>query len=88
MPKLVFIIKYTSIQLPKGLLLIKRVYAGVKKYPDNYEFALDKNKHFSLKKIPDNGCMYGFLIKGAVKFDITIPYLGKLGFFDVCDSDI
>ena len=30
--------------------------------------------------------MYGFLIKDAVKFDKTIPYLGKLGFFDVCDS--
>ena len=61
---------------------------GVKKYLNNYEFALDEGKHYPLKKIKDNGCMYGFLIKDAVKFDKGIPYLGKLGFFDVCDSGI
>jgi len=71
----------------KGAIIGKASLCGIKKYVDNHEFALDKDKHFSLKKIMNNGCMYGFLIKYAVKFDKAIPYLGKLGFFDVCDSD-
>ena len=72
----------------KGVIIGKASLYGVKKYLNNYEFALDKGKHYSLKKILNNGCMYGFLIKDAVKFDKGIPYLGKLGFFDVCDSGI
>ena len=72
----------------KGAIIGKASLYGIKKYTNNYEFALDKDKHFSLKKILSNGRMYGFLIKDAVKFDKTIPYLGKLGFFDVCDSGI
>ena len=72
----------------KGAIIGKASLCGIKKYMGNQEFALDRDKHFSLKKIPDNSCMYGFLIKDAVKFDKTIPYLGKLGFFDVCGSDV
>jgi hypothetical protein len=74
--------------LTKGAIIGKTCLYGVRKYSGNYEFALDKDKHFSLKKIQDNSCMYGFLIKDAIKFDKTIPYSGKLRFFDVCDSDI
>ena len=72
----------------KGAIIGKASLYGIKKYTNNHEFVLDKDKHFSLKKILSNGRMYGFLIKDAVKFDKTIPYLGKLGFFDVCDSDV
>jgi hypothetical protein len=72
----------------KGAIIGKASLYGIKKYINNLEFALDKDKHFSLKKILNNGCMYGFLIKDPVKFDKTIPCSGKLGFFDVCDSDV
>ena len=40
-----------SIQLPKGLIVGKASLYGVKKYLNNYELALDKGKHYSLKKI-------------------------------------
>jgi hypothetical protein len=34
----------------------------------------------------DNKILYGFLIKDAVKFKNNIPYLGKLGFFEVFEN--
>ena len=57
----------------------------LRKYQNNGEFVLDKNRHLSLTK-SDNKILYGFLIKDAVKFKNNIPYLGKLGFFEVFEN--
>jgi selenophosphate synthetase-related protein len=64
----------------KGSVIGKANLYDVKKYQSNDEFLLDKNKHLSLKK-NNNRITYGYLIKDAIKFNNSIPYLGKLGFF-------
>jgi hypothetical protein len=69
----------------KGSIIGKAILYGVKKYQNNGEFVLDKNRHLSLTK-SDNKILYGFLIKDAVKFKNNIPYLGKLGFFEVFEN--
>ncbi len=70
----------------KGAIIDKSVIYDVKKYPNNNEFVLDKNKYLSLKKLANNKNMYGFLIKDAVKFDNAVPCLVKMGFFNVHES--
>jgi hypothetical protein len=69
-------------RISKGAVIGKAVIYDVKKYLNNNEFALDKNRHLSLKKLVNNKNMYGFLIKDAIKFDEPVPCLGKMGFFD------
>ncbi len=66
----------------KGSIIGKALIYDIKKYVTNEEFVLDKNKHLSLQNL-HNKIIYGFLIKDAVRFTKTIPYLGKLGFFEV-----
>jgi hypothetical protein len=66
----------------KGSIIGKALIYNIKKYVSNEEFVLDKNKHLSLQKL-ENKIIYGFLIKDAVRFTKTIPYLGNLGFFEV-----
>ncbi len=70
-------------KIAKGAIIGKAVIYDVKKYLNNKEFSLDKNKHLSLKKLVNNKNMYGFLIKDAIKLEDAVPYLGKIGFFDV-----
>jgi hypothetical protein len=50
----------------------------------------DRQKHFSIEDINSNHSFkrYGFLVKDALKFRKEIPYLGKLGFFEVSDLRI
>jgi hypothetical protein len=67
----------------KGSIIGKALIYNIKKYVSNEEFVLDKNKHLSLQNLRHNKIIYGFLIKDAVRFTKTIPYLGKLGFFEV-----
>ena len=66
----------------KGSIIGKALIYNIKKYVSSEEFVLDKHKHLSLQKLDDK-IIYGFLIKDAVRFTKTIPYLGKLGFFEV-----
>jgi hypothetical protein len=67
----------------KGSIIGKALIYNIKKYVSNDEFVLDKNKHLSLQNLHNNKIIYGFLIKDAVRFARPIPYLGKLGFFEV-----
>jgi hypothetical protein len=67
----------------KGSIIGKALIYNIKKYASNEEFVLDKNKHLSVQNLHHNKIIYGFLIKDAVRFTKTIPYLGKLGFFEV-----
>ena len=46
----------------------------------------DKQKHFSIVTKYFEGYKYGFLIKNARKFKKSIPYPGKLRFFEVDNS--
>lgn len=69
--------------LVKGSIIGKALIYDIKKYVTNEEFVLDKNKHLSLQNLHNNKITYGFLIKDAVRFTKIIPYLGKLGFFEV-----
>jgi hypothetical protein len=66
-----------------GFIIGKALVYDIKKYVSNEEFVLDKNKHLSLQNLHNNKIIYGFLIKDAVRFARPIPYLGKLGFFEV-----
>jgi hypothetical protein len=38
-----------------------------------------------LNEFSNNGNTYGFLVKDAIKFDNSVPYAGKMGFFEVMD---
>jgi hypothetical protein len=78
--------KYYELEMDrivKGAVIGKAVIYDVKKYLNNNDFVLDKNKHLSLRKPVNNKNTYGFLIKDAIKFDDAVPCLGKMGFFDV-----
>lgn len=71
--------------LIKGAILGKCNLFDVKKYTNDSDFELDKDKHFSTDMIKSNSSFkkFGFLIKDAILFEKSIPYSGKLGFFDV-----
>lgn len=44
----------------------------------------DSDKHFAtLKRYSNDSYRFGFLVKEAKTLKKQIPYLGKLGFFDV-----
>ena len=60
----------------------------VKEYKNQEEFNKDKQKHFSVISKYFDGYKYGFLIKDARMFKTSIPYSGRLGFFEVNDSII
>ena len=67
--------------IARGFIIDKAKLYDVKKYLNYKEYFLDKDKHFSLN--PYNKIIYGFIIKDAIKFKLSIPYKGKLGFFEV-----
>lgn len=74
--------------LVKGAIIGKAYIYGVKKYTNRYEFVNDYDKHFSLDKANTelNFKRYGFLIHNSMLFDKSVPYSGKLGFFEVSSS--
>ncbi len=57
-----------------------------KEYSNQEEFNKDKQKHFSIVTKYFDGYKYGFLIRNARMFKKSIPYPGKLRFFEVEDS--
>ena len=73
-------------KLAKGAIIGSAILYDVKKYKNQEEFNKDKQKHFSIISKYFDGYTYGFLVKDARIFKISIPYLGKLGFFEVNDS--
>ena len=58
----------------------------VKEYKNQEEFNKDKQKHFSIISKYFDGYKYGFLVKDTRIFKKSIPYSGKLEFFEVIDS--
>ena len=73
-------------KLAKGAIIGSAILYDVKKYKNQEEFNKDKQKHFSIISKYFDGYTYGFLVKDARMFKKSIPYSGKLGFFEVDDS--
>jgi len=77
-------------KLVKGAIIGKAFVYDVIKYTAMDTFLSDRQKHFSIEDIKLNQSFkrYGFLVKDQLKFGEEIPYLGKLGFFDVSDLSV
>jgi predicted transcriptional regulator len=71
--------------LRKGAIIGSAFLYDVKEYKNQDEFNKDKQKHFSIISKYFDGYKYGFLVKDAKMFKTSIPYSGKLGFFEVDD---
>ena len=74
--------------LRKGAIIGSAFLYDIKEYDNQEEFDIYKQKHFSITSKFFEGYKYGFLIKDARMFKKSIPYSGKLGFFEVGDSII
>ncbi len=75
-------------KLTKGAIIGSAFLYDVKEYENQEEFNKDKQKHFSIISKYFDGYKYGFLVKDAIMFKLSIPYSGKLRFFEVDDSII
>jgi len=64
-----------------GSIIGKAEIFDVKKYQNERE--LQQDFKFHLAKIRFEGKRYGFLLKNPKRFRVSIPYKGKLGFFEV-----
>jgi hypothetical protein len=72
----------------KGAIIGFAFLYDVKEYKNQEEFNKDKQRHFSIISKFFDGYKYGFLVKDARMFKLSIPLSGKLGFFNVDDSII
>ena len=72
----------------KGAIIGSAFLYDVKEYKNQEEFNRDKQKHFSVVSKYFDGYKYSFLVKDARMFKKSIPYSGKLGFFEVDNSII
>lgn len=75
-----------SSKLITGSIIGSAYLYEVKEYNNEQEFNKDKHKHFSIVTKYFEGYKYGFLIKNAKRLRKTIPYPGKLKFFDIDDA--
>jgi ASCH domain len=75
-------------KLTKDTIIGSAFLYNVKEYQNQHEFNKDKQKHFSIISKYFDGYKYSFLVKDARMFKTSIPYSGKLGFFNVDDSII
>ena len=78
---------YDESNIVKGAIIGKAFVYDVIKYTAIDVFLDDSQKHFSIEdiKLDHSFKRYGFLVNDALKFSVEIPYLGKLGFFEVSD---
>ena len=73
-------------KLTIGAIIGSAFLHNVKEYSNQEEFNKDKQKHFSIVTKYFDGYKYGFLIRNARLFKKSIPYRGKLRFFEVDKS--
>ncbi len=73
-------------KLTIGAIIGSAFLYDFKEYSNQEEFNKDKQKHFSLVTKYFDGYKYGFLIRNARMFKKSIPYPGKLRFFEVDNS--
>jgi predicted transcriptional regulator len=63
-----------------GAIIGKVNLVDVKKYDSDKELKADKKKHHSISDDTKN--KYGFILENPKKLRVSIPYLGKLNFFE------
>ena len=73
-------------KLTIGAIIGSAFLYDFKEYSNQEEFNKDKQKHFSIVTKYFDGYKYGFLIRNAPLFKKSIPYRGKLRFFEVDKS--
>ena len=73
-------------KLTIGAIIGSAFLYDFKEYSNQEEFNKDKQKHFSIVTKYFDGYKYGFLIRNARLFKKSIPYPGKLRFFEVDNS--
>jgi hypothetical protein len=73
-------------KLTIGAIIGSAFLYNFKEYSNQEEFNKDKQKHFSIVTKYCDGYKYGFLIRNAIMFKKSIPYPGKLRFFEVDNS--
>jgi hypothetical protein len=73
-------------KLTIGAIIGSAFLYDFKEYSNQEEFNKDKQKHFSMVTKYFDGYKYGFLIRNARMFKKSIPYPGKLRFFEVDNS--
>jgi hypothetical protein len=73
-------IDYTELSV--RMIIGRAILYDVKKYDNKAQFIRDKNKHFADSNLFDS-YIYGFKIKKAQRLRHSIPFSGKLGFFEV-----
>ena len=73
-------------KLTIGAIIGSAFLYDFKEYSNQEEFNKDKQKHFSIVTKYFEGYKYGFLIRNARLFKKSIPYRGKLRFFEVDKS--
>ena len=73
-------------KLTLGAIIGSAFLYDFKEYSNQEEFNKDKQKHFSIVTKYFDGYKYGFLIRNARMFKKSIPYPGKLRFFEVDNS--
>ena len=73
-------------KLTIGAIIGSAFLYDFKEYSNQEEFNKDKQKHFSIVTKYFDGYKYGFLIRNARMFKKSIPYRGKLRFFEVDKS--
>lgn len=77
--------------LVKGEIIGKGFLYDVKTYDTCEDFKRDWDKHFSIEKSNSSPSSlssskfkrYGFLVKDTILFSKPIPFIGKLGMFEV-----
>lgn len=70
-----------------GMIIGRAILYDVKKYDNKTHLMRDKNSHYTDPNIFDSH-MYGFMVKNAQRLKHPIPYSGKLGFFEVNESNL
>ena len=73
-------------KLTIGAIIGSAFLYDFKEYSNQEEFNKDKQKHFSIVTKYFEGYKYGLLIRNARLFKKSIPYRGKLRFFEVDKS--
>ncbi|MEW6042871.1 MAG: ASCH domain-containing protein [Thermoproteota archaeon] len=71
--------------LDVGVIVGKAVLYDVKEYRTKKELEQDRKYHFAGPEF--SGSKFGFMLKSAKKFAMSIPHKGQLGFFDVTLPD-
>ncbi|HEX2408309.1 MAG TPA: ASCH domain-containing protein [Nitrososphaeraceae archaeon] len=73
-------------KLTTGAIIGSAFLYDVKVYSNQEDFNRENQKHFSIISKYFDGYKYGFLIRNARMFKKSVPYPGKLRFFEVDNS--